>query len=55
MLRDLWVVPSRTQGLQLCDQLFNVLLMKNGDSFMANETKIWEIFGLQIREKALNE
>jgi hypothetical protein len=53
--RDRRVVLALAQSLQFREQLRNVLLMKDCNCFMANETQAWEVFALEIREEALNE
>jgi hypothetical protein len=43
VLRDLSFVISLAQEVQFCDQLRHLLLMKNRDGFMTDETEVWEI------------
>ena len=55
VLRDLWLVISLTEDLQLGDQLSNVTLMKDGDGFKTDETEVRKSGLVEIREKALDE
>ena len=55
MLCDLWGVVSPAEGLQLTEQLANVTLMKNGDRFKADETKVRKSGVVKVRENAFYE
>jgi hypothetical protein len=53
--RNGWVMFSSAEGLELRDQLPNVLLMKHCNCFVVDETKVREFCLVEIHEKALNE
>ena len=55
VLLDLRLVILLAQGLELFDQLRNVLLMKNCDCLMTDKTQIRKVRNSGIREETLHE
>ncbi len=55
VLLDLRLVILLAQGLQLFDQLRNVLLMKNRDCLVTDKTQIRKVRNSEIRKETLHE